>query len=56
MDHPDHLHAVPTTEHWLPLAYVAAMADAEGEVLDVVVDGCEGGSLSMTSYRLGSVA
>ena len=56
VDHPDHLHAVPTPEHWLPLAYVAAMADAEGEVLDVVVDGCEGGSLSMTSYRLGSVA
>ena len=52
LDHPHTHKAVPTAEHFLPIAYIAGIAEASGKSLDVLVGGCELGSLSMTSYVL----
>jgi len=52
LDHPQAHKAVPTAEHFLPIAYIAGIAEAAGKSLDVLVGGCELGSLSMTSYVL----
>lgn len=46
-------YAVPTPDHFLPLAYLAGMAAASGEQVRTVLEGCEYGSLSMTAYSLG---
>jgi 4,5-DOPA dioxygenase extradiol len=51
--HPDHALAVPTSEHFLPLAYVAGLCDAAGEAAQPFAEGRTLGSLSMTSYLLG---
>jgi 4,5-DOPA dioxygenase extradiol len=51
--HPDYALSVPTAEHFLPLAYLAGLARAEGEACDVLVEGCTLGSISMTCYTLG---
>jgi len=51
--HPDHELAVPTPEHFLPLAYLAGLCQAAGEPAATFVDGGTFGSLTMTSYVLG---
>jgi 4,5-DOPA dioxygenase extradiol len=51
--HPDCAMAVPTPEHFLPLAYIAGMAAAAGETPQVFCEGRTLGSLSMTSYLVG---
>jgi 4,5-DOPA dioxygenase extradiol len=51
-EHADFTAAVPTADHFIPLLYVAGLADAAGQTADVLVDGAFGGSLTMTSYVL----
>ena len=53
-DHADYDLAVPTPDHFIPVLHVAGLATASGEAPDVVVNGCALGSLSMTSYGLGT--
>jgi 4,5-DOPA dioxygenase extradiol len=54
--HADYAHAVPTPDHFLPLLYIAGLAAADDSPVDVMLSGCTLGSLSMTSYTVGSPA
>lgn len=53
--HPDFAVAAPTPDHFLPLAYLAGMAAADGERPAPLVGGFAYGSLSMACYTLGAV-
>jgi len=49
--HPDFGSAVPTPDHYLPLLYVAGMAG--DKPMSLLVDGHQGGSVSMAAYSIG---
>ena len=55
-EHADYALAVPTPEHFLPLAYLAGLCSAAGAAAEPFAQGCTLGSLSMTSYLLGMPA
>ena len=44
--------AVPTPDHFVPLAYISGLSDATGATTSTFAEGCTMGSLSMTSYRI----
>jgi 4,5-DOPA dioxygenase extradiol len=54
--HPDYPLAVPTPEHFLPLAYLCGLCAAAGETAKPFAQGGTLGSLTMTSYVLGCAA
>lgn len=51
--HADYALAVPTPEHFLPLAYLAGLCTEAGDAAQAFTVGCTLGSLSMSSYLLG---
>ena len=54
LSHRDWNKAVPTDEHFLPLAYIAGFAAGTKDEVKVLTDGYAFGSLSMTAYTVGA--
>ena len=54
-EHPDYPRAVPTTDHFIPLLYLAGLA-TEGNEIEPLVRGYAMGSLSMSCYGLDTKA
>jgi 4,5-DOPA dioxygenase extradiol len=52
--HPDYASAVPTSDHFIPLLYLAGLAAASDAKPAALVRGYAMGSLSMTCYGLGA--
>jgi 4,5-DOPA dioxygenase extradiol len=52
-EHPDFALAVPTPDHFIPLLYLAGLADAAECGANVLTQGSAYGSISMTSHTLG---
>ncbi len=52
--HADFGRAVPTPDHFIPLLYLAGLAEAAGTTADLLVEGYAYGALSMSSYTLGA--
>jgi 4,5-DOPA dioxygenase extradiol len=50
--HRDYAKSAPTTEHFIPLLYIAGLASAAEQPLELLVDGYAYGSLSMAAYTL----
>ena len=55
-EHPDFASAVPTPDHFLPLLYLAGLAQDEGTRIEPLVRGYAMGSVSMTCYAIGAGA
>src|SRR3546814_1420230 len=53
-DHPNFRRAVPTPEHFLPLAYVAGLAATDECSSKALLRGYSMGSLSMSCYGVGA--
>lgn len=51
-EHPDYAMAVPTPDHFIPLLYLAGIAEAEGRVVEPLIRGYSMGSISMTAYGI----
>jgi 4,5-DOPA dioxygenase extradiol len=51
--HADYEAAVPITDHFAPILYLAGLAVAAGDIAEPFVEGYAFGGLSMTAYAVG---